>query len=68
MHESSTTDGVARMRPTGPLTIAPGQTVELAPGGKHLMLFDFDPDLRDAVLRAVLDDGRSLPVEFEVRL
>ena len=67
MHETQTMDGVSRMRPFGPLTITPGQTVDLAPGGKHLMLFDFDADSQRATLRAVLDDGTSLPVQFAVR-
>lgn len=67
MHETETTGGISRMRPFGPLTIAPGQTVDFAPGGKHLMLFDFDPDGSPATLRAMLADGTSLPVEFAVR-
>ena len=67
MHETETTDGVSRMRPLPSLTVAPGQTVTLAPGGKHLMLFDLDPSADQTTLDAVLDDGSSLPVTFEVR-
>jgi hypothetical protein len=38
VHEMSMTGGVMRMRPVeGGLTIAPGQTVELKPGGYHIM-------------------------------
>ena len=38
IHESLEEDGVAKMRPVeGGLEIKPGETVELAPGGKHLM-------------------------------
>jgi copper(I)-binding protein len=38
VHESSTENGVAKMRPvTGGLEIKPGETVELKPGSYHLM-------------------------------
>lgn len=67
MHETETTDGVSRMRPLERLTVGPGQTVTLAPGGKHLMLFDLDPGVDQTTLKAVLDDGSSVPVTFEVR-
>lgn len=67
MHETETTDGVSRMRPMERLTVAPGQTLQLAPGGKHLMLYDFDPVVDQATFDAVLSDGSSLPVTFEVR-
>jgi len=41
IHEMSISDGVMKMRelPTG-LEIKPGQTVELKPGGYHIMLMD----------------------------
>lgn len=38
LHESVEVDGVARMKALGPVEIAPGASVVLAPGGKHLML------------------------------
>jgi copper(I)-binding protein len=38
LHESMLVDGQARMRAVGPLKIAAGETVALAPGGYHLML------------------------------
>ena len=67
MHETETANGVSRMRPLERLTVAPGQTVNLAPGGKHLMLYDFDPAVDQTTLNAVLSDGASLAVTFEVR-
>ena len=67
MHETETANGVSRMRPLERLTVAPGQTVHLAPSGKHLMLYDFDPVVDQTTLNAVLSDGSSLPVTFEVR-
>jgi protein SCO1/2 len=40
VHASEVVDGVARMRQLETLTIAPGGTAVLAPGGQHLMLVD----------------------------
>lgn len=38
IHESSVEDGVAKMREIeGGVVVKPGETVEFAPGGKHLM-------------------------------
>ena len=39
LHQTTVEDGVARMR-EGTLTIAPGASARLEPGGWHLMLFD----------------------------
>ena len=38
VHQTVLEDGVERMRPTGRIDIAPGRSVEFAPGGKHFML------------------------------
>jgi copper(I)-binding protein len=38
LHSMSFEDGVMRMRRLDDVEIAPGETLELAPGGKHLML------------------------------
>jgi copper(I)-binding protein len=38
LHRTELVDGVSRMREVPALTIAAGETVELAPGGYHLML------------------------------
>jgi copper(I)-binding protein len=41
IHEMSMVDGIMRMRPLDPgLEIGPGQSVELKPGGYHVMLLD----------------------------
>ena len=54
VHEMSMTNGVMTMRPVDSgLTIAPGKTVKLAPGGYHLMMFD---------LKAPLKQGDKVPV------
>jgi hypothetical protein len=57
VHEMATTNGVMTMRPLdNGLTIEPGKTVKLAPGGYHLMLFD---------LKRPLKKGDKVPVTLE---
>jgi periplasmic copper chaperone A len=57
VHEMATKDGVMTMRPLDKgLTIDPGKTIKLAPGGSHLMMFD---------LKAPLKQGDVLPVTLE---
>jgi copper(I)-binding protein len=53
IHESRMVDGVMTMRHLDAITIAPGETVRLAPGGRHLMLMG---------LKAPLREGESLSV------
>lgn len=38
LHQSIEENGVERMRPLGRIDIAPGASVEFAPGGRHFML------------------------------
>lgn len=48
IHEMATKDGVMTMRQiSGGLSIAPGQTVTLAPGGYHLMLMGLKAPLKE---------------------
>ena len=48
LHETTNVDGVARMRPVeGGLVIAPGATVDLSPGGVHVMLVDLKRPLKE---------------------
>ena len=50
-------NGVMTMRPLdNGLTIDPGKTVKLAPGGYHLMMFD---------LKSPLKQGDKVPVTLE---
>jgi copper(I)-binding protein len=57
VHEMAMKDGVMTMRPLpAGLTIDPGKTVKLAPGGYHLMMFD---------LKSPLKQGDKLPVTLE---
>lgn len=59
IHEMATRDGVMTMRAlSGGLAIAPGQTVELKPGGLHVMFMG---------LRTPLSEGQTVKVtpDFE---
>jgi copper(I)-binding protein len=57
VHEMAMNNGVMTMRPLDKgLTIDPGKTVKLSPGGYHLMLFD---------LKSPLKQGDKLPVTLE---
>ena len=57
VHEMATTNGVITMRPLDKgLSIEPGKTVRLAPGGYHLMLLD---------LKSPLKQGDKVPVTLE---
>jgi copper(I)-binding protein len=57
VHEMATIDGVMKMRQLEKgLTIEPGKTVKLAPGGYHLMLFD---------LKSPLKQGDKVPVTLQ---
>jgi copper(I)-binding protein len=57
VHEMAMNNGVMKMRPLDKgLTIEPGKTVSLAPGGHHLMLTD---------LKSPLKQGDKVPVTLE---
>jgi len=49
VHEMAMKDGVMTMRPlAGGLEIKPGQTVQLKPGGNHVMMFGLKQPLKGA--------------------
>ena len=57
VHEMAMKNGVMTMRPVdNGLTIEPGKTVKLAPGGFHLMMFD---------LKSPLKQGDKLPLTLD---
>jgi copper(I)-binding protein len=57
VHEMSMNNGVMKMRPVdGGLTIDPGKTVKLGPGGFHLMIMD---------LKNPLKQGDKLPLTLQ---
>jgi copper(I)-binding protein len=39
LHTSRMENGVMRMEASGPIAVAPGSTVEMKPGGLHIMIF-----------------------------
>ncbi len=67
IHEMTMTDGVMRMRQLpGGLEIKPGETVELAPGGTHLMFMGLKGPLSAGErFFATLSFKNAAPVEVE---
>jgi periplasmic copper chaperone A len=58
IHQTTISEGMARMRPLAEVKIAPGATVKIEPGGIHLMLVD---------LHEPLQPGKSVPLTLEFR-
>lgn len=71
VHEMSVQDGVMRMRPLNEgLVIPPGSTVELKPGGLHLMFMGLKSPLAEGDSingTLVFDKAGTVAVEFKVR-
>lgn len=65
IHEMSMTGGVMKMRPLADgLTIKPGETVELKPGGFHVMFMDITQPLKQGdVLKATLKFEKAGPLD-----
>jgi hypothetical protein len=59
LHTVEEVDGIARMRPLKSLEIPAGTRVELAPGGRHLMLLGLESPL-------VAGDTLTVVLDFEV--
>ncbi len=55
VHETVMQDGVMQMRPMSRAPIPAGQSLELAPGGRHLMFFDVDQPFTE---------GETIPVRL----
>jgi periplasmic copper chaperone A len=70
VHETTVTDGVARMRPLGEgLQVPADGGAELKPGGVHLMLLDLKSPLKQGEkIKATLmfEQAGRVEVEFEV--
>ena len=72
MHETLRTQDdngmeTVRMRHLPEITLPPGATVTLAPGGRHLMIFDA-PRSGSLTLQATFADGSAADVLFERRM
>ncbi|MEN7343459.1 MAG: copper chaperone PCu(A)C [Pseudomonadota bacterium] len=66
IHETSMVDGQMKMRPVAALRIEPGQGLSLAPGGKHLMLFEPAEMPEDSDVTITLYDGDRPIAELDV--
>jgi copper(I)-binding protein len=70
IHASNIDNGVARMRPVeGGILIGPGETVDLASGGTHIMLLDLtEPIVKGASFDGTLvfERAGTVPVRFSV--
>lgn len=60
IHETTIENDVARMAPVDKIVIGSGDTVELMPGGKHIMLMDLTQNL-------VIGDEIEFTLQFEDR-
>ncbi|XOZ35134.1 copper chaperone PCu(A)C [Halomonadaceae bacterium KBTZ08] len=71
IHESRESDGQMQMQAVNNgLRLAPGETVELAPMGLHLMLMGLDGPLTEGNQRALtleFANGETLDTQLEVR-
>ena len=69
VHEMSMADGVMKMRAINGLEIAAGKSVELKPGGFHIMFEDLKQPLKmgETVKGALkFEKAGTVPVEFKV--
>ena len=70
LHETIEQNGIERMRALGRIVLAPGETLTLAPGGRHLMLMQPRRALHagDAVeIRFITETSGSVVAKFVVR-
>jgi len=70
IHRTIERGGMSTMRPVHELAVAPGKSVEFAPGGYHLMLMRPKHPLRPGGRLPVtlrFADGSSLAVDFVVK-
>ena len=71
IHDMRMDKGMMRMRHLSEgLSLAPGEDLRLAPGGKHLMLFELQRSLQTGeTVRVILQlaDGQQLAIDMPVR-
>lgn len=70
LHETTiSADGVASMKPVKQVDIAPGQSVELKPGGLHIMLIGLKEAIKDGPvkLKLNLQKAGAINVDLAVR-
>jgi len=69
LHTMVNVQGIMRMRPADSFLIPVGGTLELAPGGKHMMFFDLSRPWSEGGsinLRLDFADGRHLAITLPV--
>lgn len=70
IHRTSTDDrGVSSMAPAGEITIAPGESVALEPGGLHAMLMKLKRPMKEGerfTLTLIFSDGGAVAVEVPI--
>lgn len=70
MHDSTVTDGVARMQALDRVIVPAGETVTFAPGGKHVMFMGLNGDPLDAgeevPATLIFENAGRLDVVFKV--
>lgn len=64
LHTTSMEGEVMRMRALPELAVPAGETVELAPGGVHVMLTGVSADASSLELALVFGDGTRLPLQI----
>jgi copper(I)-binding protein len=70
VHTTVTENGVARMRQVTSLEIKPGETVELAPGGMHVMFMGLKQPLQQGQTvkgTLVFEKAGTVAIEFSVQ-
>ncbi|MBT6579362.1 MAG: copper chaperone PCu(A)C [Cellvibrionales bacterium] len=70
LHQHTHIDGMMKMRKVDQLSIAAGESVELVPGGYHLMLFGVQDGLGlddTMVIELQLESGKSVIVNAKAR-
>lgn len=63
MHESMTAGGMSSMKPIDHLALPANGTLEFKPGGRHVMLYDVNPEIvpgRTLALTFTFSDGTRL--------
>jgi hypothetical protein len=71
VHEMKMEGDVMRMRPAGPIDLPAGKTLELKPGGYHLMLQDLKKPLEaggTVPLTLVFRDAKGVETRMDLRL
>ena len=70
LHQHTHINGMMKMRKVDQLSIAAGESVELVPGGYHLMLFGVQDGLGlddTMVIELQLESGKSVIVNAKAR-